>query len=228
MKNEIIIAIDGHSSCGKSTLARDLAKKLGYRYIDTGAMYRAVTFYCLRENVDIRDEEAVKAALQNIHIDFIYDERGKQNVLLNGKNIETDVRKHEVSSNVSPVSTIKAVRTFLVDQQQKIGARGGLVMDGRDIGTVVFPKAELKIFLTANINTRVERRYMELKNSGMELSKEEVKKNLLQRDEIDSTRKESPLRQAEDAIVLDNTELTPEEQVSKVYSWAEKMLLKKA
>jgi cytidylate kinase len=217
MAKKIIISIDGFSSCGKSTLAKDLAKKLKYRYIDTGAMYRAVTYYFLKHNISLEDDSAVEQALNNIHIDFEYDkDSGKQIVILNGENVEKEIRKPDVSNNVSPVSAIKKVRQFLVTQQQKMGSRKGIVMDGRDIGTVVFPKAELKIFLTAEEDIRVERRWLEMKNANIEIDFEEVRDNLKSRDHMDSHRVESPLRKAEDAIILDNTHLSIEEQADWV------------
>lgn len=216
MSRKIIIAIDGFSSCGKSTLAKDLAKKLNYSYVDTGAMYRAVTYYILENNIDCTKEELVDKALEDIHIDFEYDENGKQITILNGKNIEKEIRQPKVSDMVSQVSTIKHVRDYLVRQQQRLGKRKGIVMDGRDIGTVVFPHAELKIFLTADEEIRLERRFLELKNAGMELTREAVRENLKKRDYIDSHRKESPLRKADDAVVLDNTNLSQAEQVDWV------------
>jgi CMP/dCMP kinase len=216
MSRKIIIAIDGFSSCGKSTLAKDLAKKLNYSYVDTGAMYRAVTYYIQENNIDCAYEELIDKALEDIHIDFEYDENGKQITILNGKNIEKEIRQPKVSDMVSQVSTIKHVRDYLVRQQQRLGKRKGIVMDGRDIGTVVFPHAELKIFLTADEEIRLERRYIELKNAGMELPREAVRENLKKRDYIDSHRKESPLRKADDAIVLDNTNLSQAEQVEWV------------
>jgi len=214
---KIIITIDGFSSCGKSTLAKDLSKRLKYRYIDTGAMYRAVTYYFLKNGIDIENEAAVLDALTQIHIDFDYDKiTGKQITLLDHESIENHIRTAEVNNFVSTVSGIKEVRSQMVKQQQKLGLRKGIVMDGRDIGTVVFPKAELKIFLTAEEDTRVDRRYQELISMNQEQSREDVKANLLHRDHLDSTRKESPLRKAEDAITLDNTHLSPEEQVDWV------------
>ena len=211
---KIIIAIDGYSSCGKSTLAKDLATTLNYRYIDTGAMYRAVTYYFLHNEVDINNEEFVINSLQQIKIDFDYEKAsGKQQIILNNKNIEEFIRTHQVANKVSEVSTLKVVREFLVAQQQRMGKEGGIVMDGRDIGTVVFPAAEVKLFLTANEEVRTMRRYNELKMMGHNWTLEEVKKNIHERDIIDTTRKESPLRKATDAIVIDNTNLTKEQQL---------------
>ena len=218
MPRKIIITIDGFSSCGKSTLAKDLAKKLSYRYIDTGAMYRAVTLYFQRNNIALDDTAAIEHALHDdIHIDFEYDrETGKQMVILNGENVEKELRKPNISNNVSAVSAIKNVRIYLVRQQQKLGARKGIVMDGRDIGTVVFPQAELKIFLTADEEVRTQRRWAELQAAGEDIEFEAVRDNLRQRDEMDSNRKESPLRKADDAIILDNSHISHEEQVEWV------------
>jgi CMP/dCMP kinase len=216
---KIIIAIDGFSSCGKSTLAKALAKKLHYAYVDTGAMYRAVTLYFLDNNVDLNDKEAVKNALLRIEIHFERTPTGNH-VFLNGKDIETEIRTMRVSEMVSPVATISAVRRAMVQQQQGMGSRKGIVMDGRDVGTVVFPDSELKIFLTADTDIRTQRRFDELKAKGQEIvTFDAVKHNLTERDLIDSNRADSPLRQAKDAILLDNSHLTPEEQLTKVLDW---------
>ncbi|MGZ5242839.1 MAG: (d)CMP kinase [Bacteroidia bacterium] len=223
MPKKIIIAIDGFSSCGKSTLAKDLAQKLGYRYIDTGAMYRAVTYYFEDKDIDIKDHEAVNKALADISIDFDYDENtGKQITILNGYSIEKEIRSPDISNKVSPVAAIKEVRTFLVAQQQKMGDNKGIVMDGRDIGTVVFPQAELKLFMTADEEIRIERRYDELKENGENIDLEDVRENIRRRDYIDTHREESPLRQAEDAIVVNNSNLTQEEQLQLVYEMVQK------
>lgn len=211
----IIIAIDGYSSCGKSTLAKALAKSLHYAYVDTGAMYRAVTLYFLNNNVDINNREAVKDALQHIEIHFERTKTGNH-TFLNDVDVENEIRTMRISEMVSPVSTISEVRRFLVAQQQKMGKRKGIVMDGRDIGTVVFPNAELKIFLTADTNIRTQRRFDELASKGQPTDFEAVKRNLLERDMIDSNRADSPLRQADDAILIDNSDLTPSEQLEKV------------
>lgn len=211
----IIIAIDGYSSCGKSTLAKALAKSLHYAYVDTGAMYRAVTLYFLENDVDINDTPSVKKALESIEIHFERTETGNH-VYLNGKDVEQEVRTMRISEMVSPVSTISAVRRFLVAQQQKMGTQKGIVMDGRDIGTVVFPNAELKIFLTADKDIRTKRRYDELLSKGQPTDFEAIKYNLLERDTIDSNRADSPLRQADDAILIDNSNLNPTEQLEKV------------
>lgn len=211
----IIIAIDGYSSCGKSTLAKALAKSLHYAYVDTGAMYRAVTLYFLDKNVDINDRVEVKDALQHIEIHFERTKTGNH-TFLNGVDVENEIRTMRISEMVSPVSTISDVRRFLVAQQQKMGQRKGIVMDGRDIGTVVFPHAELKIFLTADTDIRSQRRYDELMSKGQHIDFEDVKHNLMERDMIDSNRADSPLRQADDAILIDNSNLSPTEQLEKV------------
>ena len=211
----IIIAIDGHSSCGKSTLAKALAKTLHYAYVDTGAMYRAVTLCFIENNIDLTDMAQVRGALDHIEIHFERTTTGNH-VFLNGKDVEQEIRSMRISEMVSPVAAISLVRKALVAQQQQMGKRKGIVMDGRDIGTVVFPAAELKIFLTADNDIRSQRRYDELKNKGHETPFESVKKNLTERDLIDSNRADSPLRQAEDAILLDNSYLTPDEQLQKV------------
>ncbi len=210
----IIITIDGYCSCGKSTLARDLAKELGYKYVDTGAMYRAVTLYLLRLGLNLEDEDAVKKVLPEVSIDFTYDPRtNEQLTYLNGENVEEAIRSIEVSQQVSQVSTLRAVRETLVNQQKGFGTEKGIVMDGRDIGTVVFPDAELKLFLTASSSIRTKRRYYELKDAGEIVTIEEVHQNLEERDHMDATRSESPLQKASDAIVLDNTHMSREEQL---------------
>lgn len=214
---KITIAIDGHSSCGKSTVAKDLAKQLGYSYIDTGAMYRAVTLYALR-NGFIQDgkvdEEKLVAHLPEISIRFKYNAEAKKNeTFLNGERVEDEIRELTVSNNVSPVATIKLVRKAMVELQQEMGREKGIVMDGRDIGTVVFPNAELKLFMTASDQVRAQRRFDELSAKGSAVTFDEVIQNIRERDHIDSTRKESPLRQADDAVVLDNSNLTCEEQL---------------
>ncbi|MGV3597243.1 MAG: (d)CMP kinase [Bacteroidota bacterium] len=221
MLKKIIIAIDGHSSCGKSTMARALASHLGYTFIDSGAMYRAVALYFTQNGVDKNDADQVDSALENISIQFVYNpQRGASDTYLNGKNVEDEIRSMEVAQFVSKVSTISAVRRFLVKQQQQMGADKGLVMDGRDIGTVVFPDAELKIFLTARPEVRAERRQKELAEKGQNVPLNEVMENLLERDRIDSTRADSPLKQADDAVVLDNSDITREEQFELAVKWA--------
>ncbi|MGG9972480.1 (d)CMP kinase [Ferruginibacter sp. SUN002] len=212
---KIIITIDGWSSCGKSTLAKQLAKKLGYVYIDSGAMYRAITLFFLRNHINWSDKLAVTAALKSIVIDFEYNENSRQSeILLNDENVEYLIRDLVVAEKVSEVATIKEVRDFAVAQQQKMGEKKGIVMDGRDIGTTVFPNAEFKIFMTADITTRVERRFKEMVEKNPNVTFEEVKKNLEMRDYIDSNREISPLKKAEDAIELDNTSLTMEQQLA--------------
>jgi len=216
-QKKIIIAIDGFSSCGKSTLAKSLARALGYIYIDSGAMYRAVTLYALRNHL-IRDgkpdTEAILKGLEKISISFQYDpETGRNTTFMNGENIEEEIRRLQVSDYVSPVSAIRDVRKAMVRLQQEMGRSKGIVMDGRDIGTVVFPGAELKIFMTADPEIRAMRRYLELSLKGVPVTMEEIRENIASRDHMDQNREESPLRQAADAIVLDNSHLTPEEQL---------------
>lgn len=223
MRKKIIITIDGWSSCGKSTLAKQLAKDLGYVYIDSGAMYRAITLYFLRNHIDWTDEKEVREALKNIVIDFQFNEKSQQSeIMLNGENVEYVIRDLVVAEKVSDVATIAAVRSFAVAQQQKMGEKKGIVMDGRDIGTTVFPEAELKIFMNAEIATRVERRFKELFEKNPNVTVEEVKHNLEMRDYIDSHREVSPLRKADDAIELDNTHLTMEQQLNFAKELAEK------
>lgn len=221
MAKKIIITIDGWSSCGKSTLAKELAKTLGYVYVDSGAMYRAITLYFLRNHVDWTDRKEVQAALKEIHLDFHFNEKNETSeIYLNDENVEYVIRDLVVAEKVSEVAAIKEVRTFAVAQQQKMGVKKGIVMDGRDIGTIVFPNAELKIFMTADNAVRVERRFKELYEKNPNITIEEVKNNLEMRDYIDSHREVSPLRKADDAIVLDNTNLTPEQQFQKALAWA--------
>jgi cytidylate kinase len=214
---KITIAIDGHSSCGKSTMAKDLARKLGYIYVDTGAMYRAVTLFALRNNLfnadgTIKTEELEKR-MDEICISFKFNpEAGRPDTYLNGELVEQEIRSMEVSSHVSPIATLPFVRTAMVAQQQKMGEQKGIVMDGRDIGTVVFPNAELKIFVTASAEVRAQRRFDELKQKGMEADFEEILKNVQERDYIDSHREVSPLRKADDALELDNSYMAIEEQ----------------
>ena len=221
MPNKIIIAIDGYSSCGKSTLAKALAAQLAYVFIDTGAMYRAVALYFLRNNIDFDNEAQILKALEEIKLNFVYNATSlKSDMVLNGENVEAEIREMRVSEKVSEVAAIGPVRDFAVAQQQAMGEFKGMVMDGRDIGTVVFPKAELKIFVTADPAVRVERRFLELKNTNPNILKEEIEANLKHRDLMDTTRERSPLKQAEDAIVLDNTNMTREEQFNLALSWA--------
>ena len=213
---KIIITIDGWSSCGKSTLAKQLARALGYIYVDSGAMYRAITLYFLRNHVDWTDLDKVHEALEDITLEFIYNPKSEQSEMhLNGENVEYVIRDLVVAEKVSEVAALKEVREYAVSQQQKMGSKRGIVMDGRDIGTVVFPDAELKIFMTADNTVRVERRFKEMFEKNPNITIEEVKDNLEMRDYIDSNREFSPLRKADDAIILDNTRLTPEEQFKK-------------
>ena len=213
---KITIAIDGHSSCGKSTMAKDLAREVGYVYVDTGAMYRCVTLYALRHGLFTAEgiqEEALRQAMPNIQITFRFNaEKGRPDTYLNGELVEDLIRSMEVSNHVSPIATLGFVREAMVAQQQQMGKDKGVVMDGRDIGTVVFPDAELKIFVTASAEVRAQRRYDELKGKGMEADYEEILKNVQERDYIDSHRAVSPLRKADDAIELDNSHMTIAEQ----------------
>ncbi len=218
---KIIIAIDGWSSCGKSTMARQLASKLNYIFIDSGAMYRAITLFFNRNGIDLDKTDDVKKALTQINLEFVFnDENGNTEICLNHENVETLIRNFDVASKVSEVASNSLVREFAVAQQQKIGVSKGIVMDGRDIGTTVFPNAELKIFVTADIKTRVLRRHKELILKNPEITMDEVQQNLETRDYMDSNRDISPLRQAADAKLLDNTNLTPTEQLEMVLGWA--------
>lgn len=210
-----IIAIDGYSSCGKSTLAKTLAVKLGFTFIDTGAMYRAVTLYFLKNEVDFEDKEALERALAEIDI-HIQNKNGENRLFLNGKDVSADIRQMYVSDRVSEVSALKEVREAMVRQQRELGERTNIVMDGRDIGTVVFPHADLKIFMTASPEVRTQRRYEELLQKGEKISLEEVAVNLKHRDNIDTTREVSPLKKAEDAVFLDNSKMSREEQLDFV------------
>ena len=212
---KITIAIDGHSSCGKSTMAKDLAREVGYVYVDTGAMYRAVTLYALRHDLFGADGSIKEAELATAMPAIVIDQRlvdGRTTTFLNGEDVEREIRSLEVSNHVSPVAALPFVRTALVAQQQRMGENGGIVMDGRDIGTTVFPNAELKIFVTASAEVRAQRRYDELKQKGMEADYDDILKNVQERDYIDSHRDVSPLRQADDALLLDNSAMTIEEQ----------------
>jgi len=211
-EKKINIAIDGHSSCGKSTLAKELAAAIGYIYIDSGAMYRAVALYAIEQNIDGTDETAVNAVLDQIDIDLKYNE-GQFSISLNGVEVTRRIIEIDVSNIVSEVAAMSSVRRKLVQIQQEIGQHKGVVMDGRDIGTVVFPTAELKLFVTANLDVRTQRRFLELKMKGMETPYKEIKQNLQHRDRIDSTRADSPLRQAADALLIDNSYMNREEQL---------------
>jgi cytidylate kinase len=217
---KIIITIDGWSSCGKSTLARQLARELHYVYIDSGAMYRAITLYFLRNHVDWTRPEAVTQALENIALEFITNHKnGATEMWLNGENVEYLIRDLVIAEKVSEVASVREVRAFAVAKQQEMGTGKGIVMDGRDIGTTVFPNAELKIFMTAEESVRVQRRYRELYEKNPNITLEEVKQNLAHRDYIDSHREISPLRQAEDAVVLDNSHLTMKQQLVIAQKW---------
>jgi len=217
MTKKITIAIDGHSSCGKSTMAKDLARRVGYIYVDTGAMYRSVTLYALRNHL-FNDDGSVRSSeleqqMKNIVISFrLNEETGRPDTYLNGECVERDIRTIEVSNHVSPVAALPFVRQALVAQQQQMGKDKGVVMDGRDIGTVVFPDAELKVFVTASAEVRAQRRYDELKQKGMPADFDEILKNVQERDYIDSHREVSPLRKADDALLLDNSHMTIDEQ----------------
>ena len=213
---KIIIAIDGHSSCGKSTMAKELAKTIHYKYIDSGAMYRAVTLYCIKNGFfkdDVLDLEAIKQSINDIHVSFEFNEEtGNSDTYINGENVEKQIRNMEVADKVSPVAAVGFIREAMVKQQQVMGEHKGIVMDGRDIGTVVFPDAELKLFVTARPEVRAQRRLDELIAKGESVSFDEVLKNIEKRDFIDSTRKDGPLRKADDAVVLDNSDMTIAEQ----------------
>ena len=221
MNNKIIVAVDGYSSCGKSTIAKALAKHAGYTYVDTGAMYRAVALYVQRNkptptpSLKGKEHEAIASLLENVHIDFIQTPEG-QHVTLNGEDVEAYIRTLEIGNLASQISTIKEVRAFLVAQQQAMGNAKGIVMDGRDIGTVVFPHAELKLFLTASPEVRAERRFKELEAKGERPIWEEVLADVNDRDYRDTHRAESPLRQADDAVVVDNSHMTREEQMQHI------------
>lgn len=221
---KIIITIDGWSSCGKSTLAKKLAKELGYLYIDSGAMYRAITLYFLRNSIDWKSSKEVKAALADIQMEFIFNDKLQQSeIYLNGENVEYMIRDLIVAEKVSEVATIREVREFAVAQQQAMGKKKGIVMDGRDIGTTVFPKAEIKFFMEADIAVRVQRRFKEMYEKNPNVTVEEVKNNLEMRDYIDSNREVSPLRKAADAIILDNTNLTMEQTLKQAMAHVDQL-----
>lgn len=227
-KPQINIAIDGHASTGKSTTAKELAKRLGYIYIDTGAMYRATTLWALQNGwigPSGFDRAALIDSLDRVHIDFVYNPHtGRSETYLNGINVEDAIRRMEVTDYVSRVAEVPEVRRKLVDLQQKMAARKGVIMDGRDIGTVVMPDAELKIFMTASPEVRARRRYLEMQAKGMDIAYEDVLQNVLERDRIDSTREASPLRQAPGARVLDNSDLTPRQQLEVILGWVGEIL----
>jgi CMP/dCMP kinase len=226
--NKIIITIDGWSSCGKSTLAKQMARKLGFVYIDSGAMYRAITLFFLRNHIDWTHKKEVARALENIELEFVFNPTLDQSeMFLNGENVEYVIRDLLVAEKVSEIAAIKEVRDFAVSQQRKMGKSKGIVMDGRDIGTVVFPKAELKIFMTADNAIRVERRFKELFAKNPNVTLDEVQHNLEMRDYIDSNREISPLRRADDALILDNSNITQEEQLKKALLWVKEIGKKK-
>ena len=222
---KIIITVDGWSSCGKSTMARQMAKELNYIFIDSGAMYRAITLFFMRNKVDLTSKISIDHAINNITLSFAINPlNGNNEIFLNGENVEALIRGMSVASRVSEVAAIKEVRDFAVAQQRLIGTHKGIVMDGRDIGTAVFPDAELKIFMTADVEVRVARRYKELVSTNPNITIEEVKANLEARDYADSNREISPLRKADDAIVLDNSLLTPDEQLTLALTWAKECM----
>ncbi|WP_210463412.1 (d)CMP kinase [Rufibacter roseolus] len=225
---KIVVALDGHSSCGKSTTAKQVAKELGYAYIDTGAMYRAVTLYFLEHYVDLTNPKKVQEALDNIEVTFHRNAKsGRNEVFLNGLNVEDEIRKMYISDKVSEVSVLPAVRHAMVAEQKKMGKRRGVVMDGRDIGTAVFPDAEVKVFMTADVEIRARRRQQELFEKKQMVPFDEIVENLKKRDHIDSTRAESPLRRAEDAHLLDTSYITIDEQVDFVLDLVASALLQK-
>jgi cytidylate kinase len=223
MSNNIVIAIDGYSSCGKSTIAKALAQKLHFIYIDSGAMYRAVTLYFLRNDIDLKDHEQITTALRNIHLNF-HSRDYETHIILNDEEVSEEIRQMPVSENVSTVAAVHEVRIEMVRQQQRMGRSKNIVMDGRDIGTVVFPDAQIKLFMTADPLVRAERRFKELSAKNPDLTLEDVFDNLAHRDYQDTTRAESPLTRADDAIILDNTDLTPDEQLAFVVEKVEPFL----
>jgi CMP/dCMP kinase len=224
--SKIIIALDGFSSCGKSTTAKRVAKKLGYGYIDTGAMYRAVTLFFIENHISLTNQKEINQALENIHIEFRRNPEEQNQTYLNGLNVEDEIRKLYVANLVSEVSAIPEVRRQMVHLQRKMGRRKGFVMDGRDIGTVVFPDAELKVYMTADPDTRAYRRQIELYEKGETVPLEEIIKNIKKRDIIDTTRADSPLKQADDALLMDTTFMTLDEQVEQIVLWADLRLSK--
>lgn len=218
---KLIIAIDGHSSCGKSSLAKELAKRMNYTYIDSGAMYRAITYFFIKNDIDINDKDEISQALSKIKIEF-KNVNGVVNTFLNGENIEEQIRSIEVANYVSKIAEIPEIRKNLVAQQQAMGKEKGIIMDGRDIGTVVFPNAELKIFLTASQDVRTQRRLAEMKAKNIQITYEDVRDNLLKRDKIDSERSDSPLKQAQDAILIDNSALSIDDVADLIEKKVEK------
>lgn len=225
---KIVIAIDGYSACGKSTTAKEVARILGYRYIDSGAMYRAVTLYFLDNHISLSNPKEIVRALSQIHISFKVNSKGSSETYLNNLNVEKEIRKMRISENVSPVSAVKEVRVAMVEQQRRMGKEKSIVMDGRDIGTVVFPNAEIKFFMTADMIVRAIRRQKELLENDKLVDLDDVIENISQRDRIDTSRKESPLRQAGDAIVIDTTHITIDEQVDEVVRQAVSKALRTA
>jgi len=225
MSKNIVVAIDGYSSCGKSTLAKALAKKLHFIYVDSGAMYRAVTLYFLRNNIDQHDIAQVRGALNHIHLNF-HSRDYETHITLNDEEVSDEIRQMPVSDNVSAVSAIHEVRVEMVKQQQRMGKSKNIVMDGRDIGTAVFPHADIKIFMTADPKVRAERRYKELVVKNPDITLEEVFKNIANRDYQDTTRKESPLVRAEDALILDNTNLNPQQQLNFALNKVEPLIIR--
>lgn len=227
MKKKLIIAIDGYSSCGKSTFAKSIARELNYLYVDSGAMYRAVTLYCMRHGLidsESLDLQGILDEVNNIHIEFVYNpDIGEHETYLNSENVEKEIRSLEVSRYVSRISMIQEVRTRMVELQRQIGVFKGIVMDGRDIGTVVFPDADLKIFMKASVEIRAKRRYDEMKGKGLKVDYDEIERNIMARDITDENRDISPLRRADDAIVLDNSRMTVMEQME----WVKKIIEKK-
>lgn len=222
---KILIAIDGFSGTGKSSTAKSVAAKLGYHYVDSGAMYRAVTLYFLRHDIKLDVEQQVQDALRKIRIDFRKSNQSPDShIYLNGEDVEQEIRKQEVSENVSEVAALTKVRNHLVDSQQQLGKTKGIVMDGRDIGTVVFPEAELKIFMVAEVEIRAKRRLKELRGKGQIVEYQQVRENLEKRDYLDTTREDSPLEKASDAVEIDTTNLTFEEQVHKIVHLAEEII----
>lgn len=229
MEEKIIIAIDGHSSCGKSTLAKDMARELGYKHIDSGAMYRAITLHFIRNNVNISDTEEVKAALDGVKLSFVHNDiKQTSEICLNGEDVAHQIHEMIVAERVSDVAALKDVREYAVEQQRAMGIEKGIVMDGRDIGTVVFPDAELKLFMTADMDVRAKRRFQELYEKNPNITYEEVMANIQMRDYIDSNREESPLRQAEDAVVLNNAKMSREEQLKTALGWVKERTAKLA
>jgi cytidylate kinase len=221
---KLVVAIDGYSGTGKSSTAKMVAKKLGYRYIDSGAMYRAVTYQLLTKNIALSNMDQVLSELNTLDINFQLNEEGNSEIVLNGNRIEKNIRTHEINENVSAVAAVSEVRSRLVKIQQSFGCEKNVVMDGRDIGTVVFPDAELKIFMTAEVRTRALRRKKEMDEAGMKVELSEVEANLMERDKKDTTRKDSPLVKAKDAVEVDTTYLTFEEQVNRIVSLAKALM----